>query len=89
MEQAMTLNELKQNPNMVERVAQMFHDIAWLHDEDAERYAKRVLAAVHHAELVEALRKIADMTDIEADFDGFEARQIATDALAKIGGEAW
>ena len=38
-------------------------------------------------ELVEALRKIADMTDIEVDFDGFEARQIAADALAKIGGE--
>jgi hypothetical protein len=36
-------------------------------------------------ELVGALRKIVDMTDIEADFDGFEARQIATDALAKIG----
>ena len=30
----------------------------------------------------EALAKIADMTDIEADFDGFEARDIARAMLA-------
>jgi hypothetical protein len=34
--------------------------------------------------LVEALRRIADITDIEADFDGFEARQIALDALSNV-----
>jgi hypothetical protein len=33
------------------------------------------------SELADALQRIADMTDIEADFDGFEARQIAEDAL--------
>lgn len=31
----------------------------------------------------EALGRIAELTDIEADFDGFEARRIARAALAK------
>lgn len=35
------------------------------------------------ADLVEALRWIAGMTDIEADFDGFQAREKARAALAK------
>jgi hypothetical protein len=34
----------------------------------------------------EALRRIAGMTDIEADFDGFEARETARKALDD-GGE--
>jgi hypothetical protein len=33
--------------------------------------------------LHEALKRIAEMTDIEADFDGFEARTIARKALGK------
>jgi len=40
------------------------------------------LSALSREEQVRAaLRKIAGMTDIEADFDGFEARRIAQDAI--------
>jgi len=37
--------------------------------------------------LREALERIAAMTDIEADFDGFEAREIASRALTQSGNE--
>jgi hypothetical protein len=38
-------------------------------------------------DMFEALRRIAEMTDIEADFDGFEAREIAIAALARAKGD--
>lgn len=53
-----------------------------------ENRAAFLSAADRIEKLEAALRRIADMTDIEADFDGFEARGIARDTLAKIGGEA-
>lgn len=37
-------------------------------------------------ELTAALGRIAGMTDIEADFDGFEARAIALEMVAKVRG---
>lgn len=52
----------------------------------ARKILKAAIEATHSQELVEALRRIADMTDIETDFDGFEARQIAIDALARFEG---
>jgi hypothetical protein len=45
----------------------------------------RLIAAA--PDMFEALRRIAEMTDIEADFDGFEAREIAIAALARAKGD--
>jgi hypothetical protein len=56
----------------------------WLKDATPELLDE---AAALIKELVEALRWIAEMTDIEADFDGFEAREIAIAALARAKGD--
>lgn len=75
------VRESSPSSDMVERVAQVFHDLAWLHDDDAERYAKRVLEASNHAELVRLVQR----------FVARPSGNLVRDAkalLAKIGGDA-
>lgn len=65
------------------------YPVAWVqgtsaHEPEAAANARLIAAA---PELLEALVKIADMTDVEADFDGFQARQIARTAIAKATGQ--
>jgi hypothetical protein len=61
--------------------------IAYLDNIKGPRTAANARLIRAAPDLREALERIAEMTDIEADFDGFEARTIARAALAKATGD--